>query len=390
MLAGIQNFKRQFDHVAKHRKKYRSLQKHLNSMPVGFPRTISGVEMRILRSIYTPAEAVAALALSYRLESVAAIEARARKKSLPTENLETLLHSMEKKGALFAKEEGGEWLFGLVPIIIGFFEMQVKFLTAGMYLDTRQYMIEGMAAEYLTTAVHQMRVIPVEKSVTPENRISTYDEIRALLNRADGKISVAECICRKGHDLIGEPCKKTNRRETCLGLHDFHDTYVRNGWARSITLEEAMEIVGQCEKEGLVIQPSNEKEPNFVCMCCSCCCGILEMLGAMPRPADFVATNHMTVLDQELCNGCGKCVKRCQTNAIHIEDKMAILDTGRCIGCGLCVSTCKPGALSLMTKPVKLPLPEDLQDLMDTIQQGKKSALGRLSMAVKGLAGIKV
>jgi len=40
---------------------YRQLQRHLDRMPVGFPATESGVEIRILRQIFTPEEAELAL-----------------------------------------------------------------------------------------------------------------------------------------------------------------------------------------------------------------------------------------------------------------------------------------------------------------------------------------
>ena len=44
---------------------YRKLQKHLDSMPVGFPATASGVEIRILKQLFTPDEAKIALKLEY-------------------------------------------------------------------------------------------------------------------------------------------------------------------------------------------------------------------------------------------------------------------------------------------------------------------------------------
>ena len=43
---------------------YRRLQKHIDVMPVGFPATASGVELSILRRLFTPEEAEAALLLS--------------------------------------------------------------------------------------------------------------------------------------------------------------------------------------------------------------------------------------------------------------------------------------------------------------------------------------
>jgi hypothetical protein len=36
---------------------YRKLQKHLDTLPIGFPPTESGVEIRILKHLFTPKQA---------------------------------------------------------------------------------------------------------------------------------------------------------------------------------------------------------------------------------------------------------------------------------------------------------------------------------------------
>ena len=55
---------------------YRKLQQHLDKMPIGFPATESGVEIRILKQLFTPQEARIALALSVLMESPEKIHAR--------------------------------------------------------------------------------------------------------------------------------------------------------------------------------------------------------------------------------------------------------------------------------------------------------------------------
>jgi len=45
---------------------YRKLQEHLNKMPVGFPATQSGVEIRVLKHLFTPKEAEVALHLKFQ------------------------------------------------------------------------------------------------------------------------------------------------------------------------------------------------------------------------------------------------------------------------------------------------------------------------------------
>ena len=55
---------------------YRRLQKHIDELPVGYPATESGVELRILRRLFTPEEAEVALALSAIPETVEKIQHR--------------------------------------------------------------------------------------------------------------------------------------------------------------------------------------------------------------------------------------------------------------------------------------------------------------------------
>jgi NAD-dependent dihydropyrimidine dehydrogenase PreA subunit len=292
---------------------------------------------------------------------------------------------MDRRGAIFTRDRGGRRQYALAPFVVGMFEMQGKKLTPGMYLDTREYFLSGFALEYLTTGRPQMRVIPVEKSVTPEHDVATYDEIRDIVVKAGNRVAVAECICKKGHDLLGDPCKVTDAREVCLVLNDFFDQCARNGWARKISTKKAMEILSQCEKDGLVLQPSNMQHPDFVCACCKCCCGIMETFSAVPRPSDFVDSNYRAELNRELCNGCGLCVRRCQMDALKIIDKKAVLEEVRCIGCGLCVTTCKRGALRLVKRNRETVPPGDYEDLFGAILKGKKSAPGRLMKGLRGL-----
>ena len=45
---------------------YRELQKHLDKLPIGFPATESGVELRILKKLFTPKQAELALKLVFQ------------------------------------------------------------------------------------------------------------------------------------------------------------------------------------------------------------------------------------------------------------------------------------------------------------------------------------
>ena len=354
-------------------------------MPVGFPRTLSGVEIRILKRLFTPRQAGIALFMSSRLEPAAVIGRRAREsdKAYSPSEIEAELKQMARRGAVLNVRREGRELFALLPFVVGMFEFQLGTLSAGMYQDTLAYFKNGFALEYLSTAVPQTRVVPIRKSIDSGHAVATYDEIRALILRAEGRLGVAPCICRKGRDLVDKPCRKTERRELCLVLRDLYEHGRRQGWVQPISTERALALLDQNENEGLVLQPSNEQEPQFVCSCCGCCCGILGLLKTLPEPAAFTAGNYRAVLDDDACNGCATCLGRCPMGAIAMVQDRAQIDARRCIGCGVCVPTCKPGAQRLAPKPEPVHPPATTEALYETIGRGKAGMVGRVKTGIK-------
>jgi len=156
---------------------YRRLQQHLDAMPVGFPATASGIELRILRRLFTPEEAEVALCLSAVPERPARIAGRARGRS--------------------------------------------------------------------------------------------KDEVQAAL-----EAMADNCVCRQGKDLLGQPCGRGSGRRVCLMLGAVARKSIALGSAEAVSPEEALELLARAERDGLVVQPSNTRDPAFVCFCCPCCCGV--------------------------------------------------------------------------------------------------------------------
>lgn len=123
------------------------------------------------------------------------------------------------------------------------------------------------------------------------------------------------------------------------------------GVGRTIDREEALEILRRADDAGLVLQPSNARNPLWICTCCGCCCQALKAFQRHPRPAEIVATPFSAAVDAAKCSGCGVCVDRCQMDALAMEGDTILPDPDRCIGCGLCVSTCPVDAITLQRKP---------------------------------------
>lgn len=59
-------------------------------------------------------------------------------------------------------------------------------------------------------------------------------------------------------------------------------------------------------------------------------------------------------IDQELCNGCGKCVSPCAEGAIQIVDgKAKVIKDELCDGAGFCLGICPTGAMILEEREAK-------------------------------------
>jgi len=365
---------------------YHRLQAHLDSQPVGFPATKSGAEIKILKHIFTPGEARIATCLSYKFEPLEAVFERAEHLVDSPENLAERLDRIQTHGGIESKMKDGKKYYCNSPLVVGMYEMQVDRLSTEFLQDFKQYTKDKkFGIEFLSTELPQMRTIPVAKSIRPQHNVSTFDEVTSLLRQAEGPFVIMECICRKKKILEGGTCQVTDRRETCLALGSIAQTVAQSGFGRAIDRKEAMSIIEQNQKQGLLLQPSNSKTVEFICSCCGCCCGMLDIHKKLPRPLDFWASNFHAVVDADACDGCGVCEKRCHVDAVSVAVKRqpAVVDLNRCLGCGVCIPTCPTKALSIVKKPTEIRPPQTREELFDSIMAKKKGRLGKLKLTGK-------
>ncbi len=351
---------------------YQNLQKHLDQFPIGYPATKSGVEIRVLKHLFNPEEAEIAINLKWEYEILENIH-----KTIKTQNslsqLEEALDVMVSKGLINFKKEGDKKYYAILPLVVGIYEYQINKLTNEFIEDFELYKDNEFALEIISTNNLQVRIIPLEQSLTPENQVASYDEIRKIIeNTEEDSIGLANCICRQSKDLQGEPCSKISERELCLYLGNTGRLFLDQGWARPISKDKALEILLNSEKNGLVLQSGNTKNPEFICNCCNCCCLSLSKAKEIPRPAQFLASNFYAEVDKELCTGCGTCLKRCQMNALKLVNNISKVNLKRCIGCGLCVSTCPEEAIHLRKKEKEIVPPSTVDDLYAEIAQIKE------------------
>lgn len=322
---------------------YKELREHLDRLPGGFPPTESGVEIRILKSLFSQAEAELAKYLRPKLETAMVIAERAGRSEQETA---ALLEEMARKGLIFSIETNERpAAYMAAQFVVGIWEYHVNDLDEKFVKDMDEYM--PYLAREAFERVPQLRTIPVGKSISAGIEVLPYEKAEELVKKQK-KFLVAPCICRRENQLKGNGCDKL--MEACLVFGWGADYYERNGLGRVITMEETLEILRKADEEGLVLQPSNAQEIVNICCCCGDCCQVLINLKRHPLPAAMASASFVAGVDPNTCIGCETCLERCQMEALSIKDDHAVVNADRCIGCGLCVSTCPSGALELQRK----------------------------------------
>ncbi len=354
---------------------YRALQKHLDKMPLGYPPTKSGVEINILKSIFTPEQAKIATYLDYKHKTIDQIYETAEVDVNSKEELKRVLDETVSKGGISRRNRDGTEQYAVLPFLSwGMYEHQLKRLNQAFLDDSTEYITGEYALELATGSLPLMRVIPIEESVEAEHYIATYDELFRMIEQAGERIAIQECFCRKAGDMQEKPCQATDRREVCMSFGDLADLYVEEGWARKINQQEALETARLNEKEGLVLMPGNDQEPNFMCSCCNDCCLVLTLIKNYPKPAEAVASNYNATVNTELCTGVGACVERCPLGALSLNNGFATIELARCIGCGLCVPVCPEDAISMVKKELEITPPLTMEERFD-LELAKKNTL---------------
>jgi NAD-dependent dihydropyrimidine dehydrogenase PreA subunit len=341
---------------------YARLAKHLDRLPIPFPETESGIEREILARWFSPREAQIALAMTGLPEAIPAIAARLEMES---EDLAPVLEDMAKRGLIFRIAKGEKRFFNLVPLAEGMWEFHIHQNSVEDIRLLRKYFDEFMTKGWYGTKTSQHRIIPIAQSLTPGMEVLPYEQAEALI-RAQAKISVAQCICRKEERMVGKGCD--HPLETCMAFGAGAYFYIENGLGREVSNEEALKILREAMDAGLVLQPGNGQKAWNLCMCCGCCCALLRTLKTMAKPAEVAHTNFFARVVPEDCSGCGLCELRCPMGAIRVGIA-AEVDRDRCIGCGVCVGACPLEAVRLEYKEPgeRYTPPRDVMEMQITI-----------------------
>ena len=339
---------------------YKKLAQRLDTIPNGFPATESGVELRILAKLFKPEEA--ALALHMKLATQYAEQIAQHEGDDPHAAEETL-KGMAAKGLIRMKRGEKGPMFGLMPFIVGIYEMQISHMDKELAQLFEEYYKEAFHGA-LRMQPSMQRVIPVEKAVQVGLEVLPYERASDILAHAQSW-GVLDCICRTQKKLLGQPCE--HPINICLMFSKKPNAYEKAKHIKSLTKEEALEVLRRAEEAGLVHTTGNyQGEIDYICNCCACACAILRGAAEFGIVSVLAPSAFKASVDKNLCSGCELCLELCQFKALSMVDSICKVDERHCFGCGICISACPDEELSLKPRPaveVKAP-PESLGDWM--------------------------
>ncbi|MFH2110527.1 MAG: 4Fe-4S binding protein [Candidatus Bathyarchaeota archaeon] len=189
--------------------------------------------------------------------------------------------------------------------------------------------------------------LPIYQEIQLKNTVLNTDSVKRYLTRAQ-KIAVMPCSCRTKRKNCDHPV------DNCLTLNDAANKFIDRGSAREASVEEALNIVEEAHRAGLVpmayirTDTPNPQGVNFICNCCSCSCGTLGVSLKLGKDVHLLKSIATTATDASACTSCGACVDRCHFDARNLADGKLHYNKDLCFGCGLCVTACPTKAITLI------------------------------------------
>ena len=331
------------------------------ALPHGFPRTPSGVEIKLIKKAFTPEEVSLAGQLTRFPETAAEI---AKRVGLDEAEVTVLLESMIPRRLVRLDSPGmsapglaptaeGEKRYRLGQFLVGWYEANMRLLDKEFAELFEQYVIEGGGERILSPRPGVLGVVPVRGSLKPEQMavMESHLDIDAHFKRHE-RFLVLPCVCKREMELLhGHSCKMPMKRCGFVGLPPqtpLGETVLDR--------EEALKLFGELEQQGhvhlaLYGYVMGAETPQFVgtCNCCGCCCGVLHSQKLAGLSEGAQRSNYRAVIDPDECVACGACIERCPVDAItEDENGKSKVERAKCIGCGVCVIGCPTDAIELV------------------------------------------
>jgi Na+-translocating ferredoxin:NAD+ oxidoreductase subunit B len=343
---------------------YDKLAAALNARGTGVPSIICKEFYDLAQFLFTPEEAAIACAMPIEYASLEEIAANLATKDL--KKLASQLEIMGDKGLIHIKELGGKKLYEGLPFVPGITEFQ---LMKGI-VDEHSKKWAILLNDYSKAVKREFmsgKPLKIEKSA-PGKKVSVDKEIRQLTSTIPYKemkqlildtehIAAGTCVCRHQGNLLGKTSNEP--MGNCMVFGESALFSIERGFTKKLSKEEALKVLEEAEKAGLVHNYVNNpgKFTNLLCNCCGCHCFILRGAKNSPAPSQMVNARYLVHINQDDCTGCEACIDRCWMKALKMENGKLVRDEQRCIGCGVCMWACPTDALYLEPRETgKVPL----------------------------------
>jgi Pyruvate/2-oxoacid:ferredoxin oxidoreductase delta subunit len=196
-----------------------------------------------------------------------------------------------------------------------------------------------------------MRTISIEKELAPQEKILDSEEAHKIIDAAS-YLALMPCPCRSRTEKMGvRQCTDKMPVGYCINMGLLGMASVGLGLAKQVTHQEAKDYLDEQHAKGCVASAHNNDDVSsaIICLCCGCCCSQTRGRIFWGNPDAMAPSNFFPMLDEKLCDYCGKCAERCMFKAVTVdkEGRKRFLDPELCIGCGVCIEECEPKALKL-------------------------------------------
>jgi len=328
---------------------YQRLAKVLDTLPNGFPATESGLEIKLLKKVFTQEEGDLFCDLRLTFESAEQI---ARRTGRSLKGLDKMLTSMWLKGQIFSVDFGEVRVYKMLPWVFGIYEFQLNRLDRE-FCELHEAYMKIYGKQFFSSKPQLMQVVPVEQDISARHEALSYELVSSIIENGQS-FSIGECICNKEKKLLDSGCNKP--KDSCMGIAPLPGIFDNDPWRKAISKQEAYTLLAKAEEHGLVHLTWNLQGGHiFICNCCGCCCHVLRGITELGISALTVVNSHYYAhIDPEDCTACGICAdERCQVKAVDEGEAAYQVIQNKCIGCGLCVSTCPSEAIRLIKRDEK-------------------------------------
>jgi ferredoxin len=348
---------------------YNKLVERLNRFPQGAPP--SELLTKILKILFSEQEA--------GLVSLMPIKPFTAEKAskiwkLDITKTKNILDKLAQRALLVDVEQNGKTTYTLPPPMAGFFEFSMMRVRD----DIDQKTLSKLFYQYITVEddftkslftegdTQLGRTFIHEPVLSAENALYVLDYERAAnVIETTSHMGVSMCYCRHKKEHLNMNCKAP--MDICMTFNTTADSLIRHGHARNVDKIEGLDLLQKAYDNNLVQFGENvQKRVNFICNCCGCCCEAMIAARRFAIMNPVHTTNFLPVVDQNECNGCGKCVNVCPVEAMTLVSansyakpkmKRAQLNEDICLGCGLCVKSCDKDHIVLKSREKRVITP---------------------------------